>query len=125
MITSKSKDHNNNNCCFSCCEAKQQVQEKVCCDFNATNDNRTIFTSDVNQCENLVVSGTIKNCSSTNNLFVRFFSGNGTILLRIFLIPPGGCFLFTFARMDLIIANSQGAGAIVPGELCITTRYNI
>lgn len=124
MNSCKSKDHINNNSCFSCCEVKQSVQDKLCCEFNATAvNNATIFSSDANQCANLVTSGTIKNCDSINSLEVRFFSAGN--LVRFIIIPPGGCFSFTLTRLNVIIANSGTAGAIVPGEICITTRINI
>lgn len=137
----KGKKHGGD-CCFSCCFEKESVQDKLCCDFtvtaaavtSGTQPFNTLFATDVTvSCENLVASGTIKNCGP-GTLTVQFVrgasieTGLGGTIVRTLVIPPGGCALFTVARFDTIRAfGAAGTSSSNPtsGELCLTPRYRI
>ncbi|WLR51938.1 hypothetical protein LC040_03230 [Bacillus tianshenii] len=131
------KKKHGDDCCFSCCSEKDLVQDKMCCDFNvsvgtASGQREIIYaTNGAVSCENLVASGTVKNCSTTAPLIVEFRrgvtdSGIGT-LVRVITIPPAGCVTFVVARFDTIfVARPTGEGAApISGEICITPRYTI
>ncbi|WP_413304353.1 S-Ena type endospore appendage [Bacillus sp. 1P10SD] len=129
----KNHDHheNINPCCFSCCEEKEFITDKLCCEFTVTGTTRetanTIFTADPSTSCNLVASGSIKNCGTDilGVVFLRGVAANGTggTDVRTLVIPAGGCATFTVSRFDAIIVASPGAPST--GELCIVQRFPV
>ncbi|WP_106406379.1 DUF3992 domain-containing protein [Bacillus marinisedimentorum] len=125
--------NNHDNCCFNCCNEKDLVQDKICCDFSVAvgGTPTVVYGTNADQCDTLVASGTIKNCSQANMTvaFVRGANvdGTGGTAIRTAVIPPGGCFVFTIGRFDVIratTANTEAAGP-AQGELCLTPRYKL
>jgi hypothetical protein len=135
MSCKDKKDHKHkDDCCFSCCFEKEHVQDKVCCDFSVTEEvepGNVIYSTNTTRCDNLVASGTIKNCGPFV-LTVQFVRGtdetgaSGTVIKQI-IIPVDGCTAFTLSRFDTIRAFATGASADNPGmgEICITPRYTL
>ncbi|MEH7301281.1 S-Ena type endospore appendage [Neobacillus drentensis] len=134
IMCMKNHDHheNINPCCFSCCEEKEFITDKLCCDFTVTltgpdGNANTIFTGDPLIGCNLVASGSIKNCGSDilGVEFVRGVAANGTggTVVRTLIILAGGCATFTVSRFDVI----RVASPTVPstGELCIVQRFPV
>lgn len=133
MCMKNHEQHENiNPCCFSCCEEKEFITDKLCCDFTVTGTTQetanTIFTGDPSISCNLVASGSIKNCG-TDILGVEFVrgvsatTGLGGTVVRTIIIPAGGCATFTVSRFDVI----RVASTTVPstGELCIVQRFPV
>lgn len=124
------KRKHGDDCCFSCCEEKELVQDKLCCDFTVPEtamdggSATVIYATDAAvSCENLVAPGTIKNCGP-NILRVQFL--RGTTLVRQVDVPEGGCFTFVVARFDTIRAFlPQTPFRATSGQICLTPRYTI
>lgn len=124
-----------NLCCFSCCDKKELVTEKLCCDFNISGNNEgtatTLFTADPTTACDFIATGSIENCGSTfiTVQFVRGVSptGTGGSVVRTLIIPADGCATFTVRGFDLIRAFTN-SGTILPesrGEICIIQRFRV
>ncbi|OIJ09407.1 hypothetical protein BKP35_16250 [Anaerobacillus arseniciselenatis] len=118
---------------MTCCNEKELVQDKLCCDFRLTDDTATtIFTADpFAMCAGFFASGMIKNCGSVDFVatFVRGVTaaGTGGVTVRTLTIPAGGCATFTVSNFDAINITAVTATVDTPavGEFCITPRYRV
>ncbi|MEK5483778.1 MULTISPECIES: S-Ena type endospore appendage [unclassified Viridibacillus] len=130
------KDKHKDDCCFSCCDEKEFIVDKLCCDFNVTGYSgaetfTTLYTSDLTTACNLIASGFIKNCGNTSIIvqFVRGVNsgGSGGTVIRTLVIPVEGCATFVVSHFDVIRAQTESGTQQEhsPGELCITQRFPI
>ena len=110
---------------FSCCNKKEFVQDKLCCNFTLTGTAATtVYQTNVSVCS-LVASGFIKFCGPANStVTVRFLRG-GTPVTTPIVISEGSCVNFTVSRFDTITVTGTSATATAPieGEICLTPRY--
>lgn len=125
---------NSGDCCFSCCEPKNFVQDKICSNFTAPGADEVgatvIYATNSNQV--IFASGFVKN-EGTLPLTVQFVrgadpvTGTGGTIVRQIVVPVGGTTTFTVSKFDTIRVFAAGATAALPGagEICITPRYEI
>ncbi|WP_240421684.1 DUF3992 domain-containing protein [Paenibacillus periandrae] len=114
-------------CCFTCCEDKQLVQDKVCSNFLiAVATPRTIYTSVGVDARNFFASGTITYADGADPISVQFFLGT-TASGPAILVDPGSSLSFTKTNFNSIQITAAGATADTPatGEICVTPRYRV
>ena len=113
---------------FSCCNKKEFVQDKLCCNFTLTDDTETtVYQTNVSVCS-LVASGFIKFCGpADSSVEVNFYRGgaeDGTVV-STFTVNEGSCVNFTVSRFDTITVTGSEETPTSPleGEICLTPRY--
>ncbi|NLP50786.1 S-Ena type endospore appendage [Bacillus sp. RO1] len=129
MSSCSCKSGHKDSCCFSCCHEKCLVQDKLCCEFTVAGSPAVVYSTNANNCEFLLASGTIRNCGNSP-LTIEFVrgadtQGAGGVLVRQLIIPAGGCITFTLGRFDTIRATGGTTTLPISGEICITPRYKV
>ncbi|WP_226658518.1 DUF3992 domain-containing protein [Pseudalkalibacillus hwajinpoensis] len=110
---------------FSCCNKKEFVQDKLCCNFTLTNDTpATVYQTNVSVCS-LVASGFIKFCGPADSFItVQFSRGGQDNVVSSFNVNEGSCVNFTVSRFDtIIVIGPTDPASALEGEICITPRY--
>lgn len=109
---------------FSCCNKKEFVQDKLCCNFTLTGTAATtVYQTNVSVCS-LVASGFVKFCGTAGSTVLVEFLRGGTVVSS-FTVNEGSCVNFTVSRFDTIRVTGTSDPALGPieGEICLTPRY--
>ena len=120
---------------FSCCEKKEFVQDKLCCEWEfpagttpGAGTVQTIYQKNGNIC-NIVASGTIKFCGPAGStVAVDFRRGGDTplggVVVEQFVLNENSCVTFTVSKFDRIVIGVLNTAPVSPieGELSYTTN---